>query len=546
MRAFIPVAKGFFVSESALPPVEPPIQPPVKRDMLRSSLITGSMTMMSRVTGLARDLLQAYFLGAGGDADAFNAAFRIPNFFRRLFSEGAFSQAFIPVLSEYRAKGSQVALQHLIDRVAGCLGSTLILVTVLGVVGAPVLGATFASGFMDEPEKYNHYIALIRIMFPYLMLISLSGFMGAILNSYDRFAVSAFTPVLLNLVSIFAMLVIAPLMGSVTFALAWSVLLAGVLSIAFQAPHLKRLHLLPSPKIDWKDPGVRRILALMAPTIFGVSIAQINTLFDSVAASWLPDGSISWLYYSDRLVELPLGIFAVAIGTVIMPSLSRLHATESTEAFSKTLDWAIRLIVLIALPATLALVILAKAVTFTLFQHGKFDPHDALMSSYSLQTYVLGLFAFMLIKILAPGYFARHDMKTPVKIGMVAIGVAIALKALIVYPLNMHWQIGHVGLALSTALAAYVNAILLYRGLRKRGVYIPAAGWLKTWLRYGLANSLMVVVLLVGTYYLNNWAAWGILERIIYLAVLCVAGGSAYVFGLGIAGFRPKDFRAPH
>lgn len=537
------------MSEPVLPPVEPPAKPPVKsgqRTMLRSSLITGSMTMMSRVTGLVRDQLQAYYLGAGADADAFNAAFRIPNFFRRLFSEGAFSQAFIPVLSEYRAKGSQEALKSLIDRVAGCLGSALILVTVLGVVGAPVLGAVFASGFMADAEKFDHYTSLIRIMFPYLMLISLSGFMGAILNSYDRFAVSAFTPVLLNIVSIFAMLVIAPIMGSVTFALAWSVLLAGVLSIAFQAPHLKRLHLLPSPKMDWKDPGVRRILALMAPAIFGVSIAQINTLFDSIAASWLPEGSITWLYYSDRLVELPLGIFAVAIGTVIMPSLSRLHATESTEEFSKTLDWALRLIVLIALPATLALVILAKPVMFTLFQHGKFDAEAAIMSSYSLQAYVLGLLAFMLIKVIAPGYFARQDIKTPVKIGMIAIAFGIAMKTLIVYPLHVHWQIGHVGLALSTALAAYLNVMLLYRGLRKREVYSPVAGWTKTWLRYGLANALMVAVLLVGTHYLHDWAIWGILERVVYLAVLCVSGGVAYILGLGIAGFRPKDFRAPH
>jgi len=318
------------------------------------------------------------------------------------------------------------------------------------------------------------------------------------------------------------------------------------LSIAFQAPHLKRIHMLPSPVVDWKDPGVQRVLTLMAPAIFGVSIAQINSLFDSIVASWLPQGSITWLYYSDRLVELPLGIFAVAISTVIMPSLSRLHATESTGEFSKTLDWAIRLIVLIALPATLALVILAKGVTFTLFQHGKFNPQDALMSSYSLQTYVLGLFAFMLIKVLAPGYFARHDMKTPVKIGMIAIAVGITLKALIVYPLNIHWHIGHVGLALSTALAAYVNVILLYRGLRKRGVYTPAADWFKTWLRYGVANGLMVLVLLAATHYLNDWAVWGILERVVYLAVLCISGGGAYILGLAIAGFRPKDFRAPH
>ncbi len=520
--------------------------PAPKRTMLRSSLITGSMTMMSRVTGLARDQLQAYYLGAGADADAFNAAFRIPNFFRRLFSEGAFSQAFIPVLSEYRAKGSQEALKNLIDRVAGCLGSVLILVTVLGVIGAPVLGAVFASGFMDEPEKFEKYTSLIRIMFPYLMLISLSGFMGAILNSYDRFAISAFTPVLLNIVSIFAMLVIAPLMGSVVFALAWSVLLAGVLSIAFQAPHLKRLHMLPTPKLDLKDPGVRRILTLMAPAIFGVSIAQINTLFDSIAASWLPEGSITWLYYSDRLVELPLGIFAVAISTVIMPNLSRLHATDSSDDFSKTLDWAVRFIILIALPATLALVILAKPVIFTLFQHGKFNPQDALMSSYSLQTYALGLLAFMLIKVLAPGYFARQDIKTPVRVGMIAIGVGMLLKVLIVAPLNLYWQIGHVGLALSTALAAYVNVILLYRGLRKRDVYRPAADWRKTWLRYGLANLLMVAVLITGTHYLDGWAAWSILERIVYLAILCVGGGLVYLLGLGLAGFKPKDFRAPH
>lgn len=534
---------------SDLSPPEPPetaVKESAKpKSLLRSSVITGSMTMMSRITGLARDQLQAYFLGAGSDADAFNAAFRIPNFFRRLFSEGAFAQAFIPVLSEYRTKGSHAALKQLIDRVAGCLGSTLIVVTLLGVLGAPVLGAIFASGFMDDPEKFDHYTSLIRIMFPYLMLISISGFMGAILNSYDRFAVSAFTPVLLNIVSIFAMLVIAPLMGSVTYALAWSVLMAGVLSIVFQMPHLKRLQLLPSPKIDWQDPGVKRILALMAPAIFGVSISQINSLFDSVAASWLPEGSITWLYYSDRLVELPLGIFAVAIGTVIMPSLSRLHASESSEEFSKTLDWAIRMIILIALPATLALVILAKPVIFTLFQHGRFNPEDALMSSYSLQAYVLGLLAFMLIKVIAPGYFARHDMKTPVKVGMIAIGVGIAIKIAIVAPMNIYWQIGHVGLALATALAAYVNVALLYRGLRKREVYIPVANWPKIWFRYAIANLVMVLVLLVGLHYFNAWEEWGVVSRIIHLAILCLAGGLAYVLGLVIAGFRAKDFRAP-
>jgi len=529
---------------SDLPPSEQPValKP---RSLLRASLITGSMTMMSRVLGLARDQVLAHYLGAGGTADAFFLAFKIPNFFRRLFSEGAFSQAFVPVLSEYRTKGSQEALKNLVDRVAGCLGSALILVTILCVIGAPVLALLFAPGFYSNPEKFELLTSLIRITFPYLMLISLSGFAGAILNSYDRFAIPAFTPVLLNICMIFAALIAAPWFDSPAFALAWSVLIAGVMSFVFQLPFLKQLHLMPRPVIDWKDPGVRRILSLMAPAIFGVSVSQINLMLDSIIASWLPEGSVSWLFYSDRLVELPLGIFAVAIATVIMPNLSRLHASASTEKFSHTLDWAIRLIVLIALPATLALVILAEPVILTLFQHGHLTLHDALMSSYSLQSYVLGLLGFMLIKVLAPGYFARHDMKTPVKIGMIAIAANIAIKAVIVVPLNMYWQIGHVGLALSTALAAYVNAVLLYRGLHKQQIYMPAPDWLKTWLRYGFANVLMAVTLFVGLYYFNGWHEWGIWSRIIHLTILCVAGVSAYLFGLAIAGFKLKDFRAP-
>lgn len=530
---------------SDLPSSEQPA--PVKqRSLLRSSLITGSMTMMSRVLGLARDQVLAHYLGAGGSADAFFLAFKIPNFFRRLFSEGAFSQAFVPVLSEYRQKGSQEALKNLVDRVAGCLGSALLLVTILCVIGAPVLAFLFAPGFYSNPEKFELLSSLIRITFPYLMLISLSGFAGAILNSYDRFAIPAFTPVLLNICMIFAALVATPWFSSPAFALSWSVLIAGVISFVFQLPFLKQIHLMPRPVIDWKDPGVRRILALMAPAIFGVSVSQINLMLDSIIASWLPEGSVSWLFYSDRLVELPLGIFAVAIATVIMPSLSRLHASASEQQFSHTLDWAIRLIVLIALPATLALVILAEPIILTLFQHGHLTLHDALMSSYSLQSYVLGLLGFMLIKVLAPGYFARHDMKTPVKIGMIAIAANIIIKAVIVAPLNIYWQIGHVGLALSTALAAYVNAWLLYRGLHQQQIYMPAPNWLKTWLRYGFANILMAAVLLVGLHYFRGWHEWGVWLRIIHLAILCAVGITAYLLGLLIAGFKLKDFRAPH
>lgn len=524
----------------------PPIVATPKRSMLRSSLITGSMTMMSRVLGLARDQVLAHYLGAGGAADVFFQAFKIPNFFRRLFSEGAFSQAFVPVLSEYREKGSHSELKGLIDHVAGCLGSALILVTILAVIGAPVVAFAFGSGFYADEEKFTLLTDLIRITFPYLMLISLSGFAGAILNSYDRFAIPAFTPVLLNICMILGALVAAPWFSSPAFALAWSVLIAGVISFFFQLPFLKQVHLLPAPKINWKDPGVKRILALMAPAIFGVSVSQINLMLDSNIASWLPDGSVGWLFYSDRLVELPLGIFAVAIATVIMPNLSRLHTSASAERFSHTLDWAIRLIVLIALPATLALVLLAEPIILTLFQHGHLTLHDALMSSYSLQSYVLGLLGFMLIKILAPGYFARHDMKTPVRIGMITIAAGILIKAVIVPPLHLYWQIGHVGLALSTALAAYINAWLLYRGLHRQQVYMPSANWGKTWLRYGFANLLMAATLLVGLHYFNDWHSWGIWPRIWHLTILCVAGMSAYLLGLVASGFRLKDFRAPH
>lgn len=501
--------------------------------------------MLSRITGLVRDQIQAFYLGAGAESDVFAIAFRIPNFFRRLFAEGAFSQAFVPVFSEYRRKGTFDALKALVDRVAGCLGITLVLLASLGVIGAPVIATIFAPGFIGEPEKFAHLTDMIRIMFPYIMLISLSGLMGSILNSFDRFAVTAFTPVLLNLVSITAMMIAAYSGWSVSLALAWSVLVAGVMSMLFQMPHLRQLNMLPRPIIDWKDPGVRRIMTLMVPALFAVSISQVNALMDSIIASWLPVGSVTWLFYSDRMVEFPLGVFGVALGTVIMPSLSRLHVDESSEKFSTTLDWAIKMVVLIALPATLALMLLAEPILFTLFQHGKFSPHDALMSSYSLKTYVLGLLAFMLIKVLAPGYFSRHDMKTPAKIGVIAIVAGMTLKLMMVAPLHMYFEIGHVGLALSTALAAYVNAALLYRGLRKTGVYVPATNWLPLWGRYILANGIMVLGLWVGTHYLNGWAEWGVMERVLYLGVLCLSGLVAYVLGLFVAGFRPRDFKAP-
>jgi putative peptidoglycan lipid II flippase len=549
------------VSDSALPPVPSPEQPspekpssekpsPEKptgpKSLLRSSLLTGSMTMLSRVLGLIRDIVLASVLGAGGAMDAFAIAQKIPNFFRRLFAEGAFSQAFIPVLSEYREKGTHAAVKELVDKVAGCLGSILLLVTVIGVLGAVGFAYIFGYGYADEPEKFLLLTDLVRITFPYLMLISLTGFAGAILNSYDRFAIPAVTPVFLNVFMIAAALLVADFFPNPAYALAWSIVAAGIFSLLFQLPFLRQIHLLPSPKLDWSHPGVKRILVLMTPALFGVSVSQLNLLLDSMIATMLGDGAVSWLFYSDRLVELPLGVFGVAIATVIMPGLSRLSAAQSGEKFSQMLDWAIRFVVLIALPATLALIILAEPILYTLFYHGEMKQSDILMSSYSLKAYALGLFAFMLIKVLVPGYFARQDMKSPVRIGIIAIFANILMKPLVVIPLVMLWGMGHVGLAFTTAMAAYVNAWLLYRGLRKSEVYSPASNWPALWLRYGAANLALVAVLTGFLLLWNIWPEWSALERILRLMVICVVGFVVYLLMLFAVGVRLRDFKAQH
>lgn len=524
------------------PGTEKPSKP---RSMLRSSLLTGSMTMMSRVLGLIRDIVLANVLGAGGAMDVFAIAQKIPNFFRRLFAEGAFSQAFIPVLAEYREKGSSAAVKELVDKVAGSLGSILLIFTLLGVAGAFVIAIIFAPGYYATPEKFSFLIDLIQITFPYLMLISLTGFAGAILNSYDRFAIPAVTPIFLNIFMIAAALLFADSFSSPAYALAWSIVAAGLFSLLFQLPFLHQVQMLPSPKWDWSHPGVKRILVLMAPALFGVSVSQLNLLADSIIATFLVEGSPSWLFYSDRLVELPLGVFGVAIATVIMPGLSRQNAAQSAEKFSQTLDWAIRFVVLIALPATLALIILSEPILATLFYHqgGEMKASDILMSTYSLRAYALGLFAFMLIKVLVPGYFARQDMKTPVRIGVISIGANLLMKPFFVIPLVFLWELGHVGLALTTALAAYVNAFLLYRGLRQQSIYTPSAVWPKLWLKYGLSNLVMVLVLLTLIYHWDQWLEWSTIDRVLRLAVVCVTGLGSYLACLWLMGIRLRDFR---
>ncbi len=527
-------------------PLEPKAaEPPVAPGLLRSSSVVGSMTMLSRVLGLLRDMVFARVIGADALADAFFVAFKIPNFFRRLFAEGAFAQAFVPVLGEYREKGTPAAVKALLDSVAGVLGSSLIVLTVLVVIASPLVTALFAFGFwLDYPDKFNAASTMLRITFPYLMLISLTGLAGAILNSYDRFAVPAFTPVLLNITLIAAALVAAPWFDAPVYALAWGVLVAGVVQLLFQLPFLAQIDRLPNPKVDWRDDGVRRVLRLMVPAIFGVSVSQINLLLDTVIASFLPTGSISWLYYSDRLSELPLGVFGIAIATVILPSLSRQHAARTTEVFSRTLDWALRMVLLVAIPAAVALMMLAEPILATLFYYGDvMTPRDIGMATLSLQAYAIGLIAFMLIKVLAPGYFARQDMKTPVRIGVIALVTNMVLNLAFALPLHHYFGIGHVGLALATSLAAMLNAGLLFRGLYRFGIYHPSPGWPRFLLTLLGANLVMAMVLWGFTTYLDQWLLWSGWQRAGWMLLTCLSGMLVYTLFLLVGGIRPSHLR---
>jgi putative peptidoglycan lipid II flippase len=521
--------------------------PPVKAGpgLLRSSLEVGSMTMLSRVLGLVRDIVIAKVFGASANADAFFVAFKIPNFLRRLFAEGAFSQAFVPVLAEYKTTGSIAAVKALIDRVAGVLGGTLLFVTGISMIAAPVITMIFAPGFVSQPEKFYLTTVMTRITFPYLFLISMTGFCGAILNSFGRFAVPAFTPFFLNLSLIFAALVAAPWFDEPVFALAWGVLLAGVVQLLFQLPSLYKLDLVPRPIWDTSDQGVRRILKLMVPALFGVSVSQINLLLDTVLASFFPTGSVSWLYYSDRLTELPLGIFGIAIATVILPNLSSHRAAARDGHFIGTLDWAMRWVLLIAVPSTLALIILAKPILITLFQYGALTSHDVNMSALSLRALSLGLVAFMLIKVLAPGFYAHMDTATPVKIGITAMVANMVMNLLFSLPLMYLYNIGHMGLALATSLAAMLNAGMLLRGLLRAGFYKFQRGWARYILRLAFASGCMVAAILWLAPETPAWYAWQWPRRVLELALLCGVGIAVYVASLWLLGTRMRHLLAP-
>lgn len=506
----------------------------MSKALLKSTGIVSGMTLISRVLGFVRDMIYAQLFGAGAGTDAFFVAFRIPNFMRRLFAEGAFSQAFVPVFSQYRTQRSHEELHELVDQVAGTLGLILFGVTAVGVLAAPLLVWIFAPGFAQEPDKYELTVAMLQVTFPYLLFISLTAFAGGVLNSCGKFAIPALTPVLLNICMIIAAVWVAPHFDPPAMALAWGVFAAGVAQLLFQIPYLKQLKLLPRPRWAWHAPGVQQVLKLMLPALFGSSVAQVNLLIDTLLASFLVTGSVSWLYYSDRLVEFPLGMFGVALGTVILPNLSRHHAADSPERFSQTLDWGLRWTLLIGLPATVALVILSGPLLSALFQYGKFSPEDVRMATRSLMALALGLLAFMLVKVLAPGFYARQDTRTPVRYGLIAMGANTAMTLVLIWPL------AHAGLALSTSLASFLNAAMLFRNLRQNSVYQPVPGWPRFLWQLGAANLAMGLLLWFGVGTLEDWIHARASERLWHLLWLVVAGSGCYLLVALAVGIRPR------
>lgn len=497
----------------------------------------GGNTFLSRISGFVRDLVLAHVFGANAYTDAFFVAFKIPNFLRRLFAEGAFAVAFVPVLAEYKAKRTFEELRLFVNHVAGTLAGVLLPVTAFGVLAAPLLVMLFAPGFWGEEGKLQLTAEMLRLTFPYLLFISLTAFAGGILNTYGRFGVPAFTPILLNLSLIASALWLTPCMHQPIMALAWGVFIAGVVQYLFQLPFLRGVGLLP--RFHWapRDEGVRRILKLMVPALFGVSVTQLNLLLDTLIASFLVSGSISWLYYSDRLVEFPVGILGVALGTVILPNLSHKHASESPEGFSRTLDWGLRWVLLLGLPAAVGLLMLAGPMIATLFQSRVFDAHDVAMAQRSLMAYSFGLVPFILIKVLAPGYYARQDTRTPVRYAVAAMATNMTLNIILAFPL------AHAGLALATSLAAWLNASLLFRGLLRSEVYRPQAGWGSLILRALVACAVMAGVLWWGGDGLEGWLHLGSWRRAGLLAWWILVGVAVYSAVLLMLGVRLRHFR---
>ncbi|UOT00793.1 murein biosynthesis integral membrane protein MurJ [Xanthomonas arboricola] len=532
--------------------------------MLRGLLSFSSMTMVSRVLGLVRDQVITTTFGTNAVTDAFWTAFRVPNFLRRLFAEGSFATAFVPVFTEVKETRPHTDLRELMARVAGTLGGVLLLVTALALIFAPQLATLFSSGVGTDPAKHGLLVDLFRLTFPFLLFVSLTALAGGALNSFQKFAMPALTPVILNLCMIAGAVWLAPKLGGTPekqiLALGWAVLAAGMLQLLFQLPSLKGINLLTLPRWGWQHPGVRKVLTLMVPTLFGSSIAQINLLLDTVIAARLTDGSQSWLSLADRFLELPLGVFGVALGTVILPALARHHVKTDRSAFSGALDWGFRTTLLIAMPAMLGLLLLAEPLVATLFQYRQFTAFDTRMTAMSVYGLSFGLPAYAMLKVLLPAFYARQDTRTPVRAGVAALianmvfnFALLAVVYQIMVPPELKAQgvmqaLGkqpglHLALGIASALSSYLNLALLWYWLGKSGVYQRRPGWAGYALRLLLACAAMVAVLLSLLWWLPSFTVMDKWDRIGWLAVLVGSGGATYLVAQVALGLRPRHLR---
>ena len=505
-------------------------------NLLKAVATVSSMTLISRILGFVRDLVIARVFGAGLVTDAFFVAFKLPNFLRRLFAEGAFSQAFVPILAEYKNRRGEAETRLLVDRVATTLAGALFLVTLAGIVAAPLVIYVTAPGFAATPGKFDLTVDLLRVTFPYIFFISLVALAGGILNTYSRFSVPAVTPALLNLSFIGFALWGAPYFDPPVKALAWAVFAGGVAQLALQIPFLARIGLLPRFRLELRDEGVRRILRQMGPAVFGVSIGQISLVINVIFASFLVTGSVSWLYYADRLMEFPVGLLGVALGTILLPSLSRHHADRSPREYSALLDWGLRLTLLLAVPSAVALAMLAVPLVTTLFHYGAFGAEDVFATRRAVIAYSVGLIGLVSVKVLAPGFYARQDIRTPVRMALITLGATQIMNFAFIWPLQ------HAGLALAIGLGACLNAALLLRGLRRREIYAPQPGWAVFLFKLAVAVYAMGVVIWVMAGPDAGWLSMPAGGRAIRLAGIVVAGAISYFTALGLVGFRVTDF----
>ncbi|AWV06900.1 murein biosynthesis integral membrane protein MurJ [Lysobacter maris] len=512
--------------------------------MLRSTAVFSLMTFVSRIAGYVRDAVTASLFGAGPGMSAFVVAYRIPNYLRRIFAEGSFSSAFVPVLSELKEKGDQKALQEVLDHVAGALFAAVVVVSGLGMLAAPWVAQLFLALAPPGTETVPLAAQMLRITFPYLVFISMTALAGGVLNSFRHFGLPALTPVLHNLAMIAAMLLLAGRLEVPEASMAWGVLAAGILQVLVLWPAMGRLGLRPRLRFDFRHEGVRRVGRLMLPTVFSSSVAQINVLVGTMFAALLVPAAQSWLYYSDRLTELPLGLFGVAIGTVILPQLSRHHAAKDEAGYSKSLDWGLRIVLLIGIPAALGLALLAEPLTASLFQRRAFTAEDSRMVGIALTAMSVGIPTFMLSKVLLPAFYARQDTRTPMRAALITVVANVLLTVLLVTPL---WMLGvaeaHVGIAAATALAGILNAALLWRYLRRQGLYTPEPGWGRWLGRIAAALLAMTVVVVAIREHVGAWGALPMGSRWLWLLATVAAGGGAYGATLLLLGLRPRHLR---